>query len=56
MGAYNPVVPGGRAVALEPVGLREESPGTTEQDAGLIASGGDPRESATENIPPPLRW
>ena len=29
----------------------EESPGFTEQDAGFNASGGDPKESATENKP-----
>ena len=31
--------------------LREESPGSMETQCRLIAGGGNPRESATENIP-----
>ena len=31
---------------------REESPGSRETRCRLTAGGGDPRESATENIPP----
>jgi len=31
---------------------REESPGSTEMRCRLTAGGGDPRDSATENIPP----
>lgn len=30
----------------------EESPGSIKAGCWLTASGGDPRESATENIPP----
>lgn len=32
--------------------MREESPGSVEQRQSLTATGGDPRESATETIPP----
>jgi len=32
---------------------REESPGSTGQGWSLTATGGDPRESATENKPHP---
>lgn len=31
---------------------KEESPGSLKAGCWLMASGGDPRESATENIPP----
>jgi len=33
----------------------EESPGSTETRCRLTAGGGDPRDSATENKPPPAR-
>jgi len=32
--------------------VTEESPGSTGQGQSLTATGGDPRESATETIPP----
>ena len=32
--------------------LIEESPGSTEEQCRITSGGGDPRESATENIPP----
>src|SRR5690606_21802663 len=33
----------------------EESPGSMEARCRLAAGGGDPRESATESVPPPAR-
>ena len=39
-------------VAGEAIVSREESPGSVEQRQSLTATGGDPRESATETIPP----
>ena len=36
------------------IGGREESPGSIEQRQSLTATGSDPRESATETIPPHL--
>lgn len=39
-------------VAGEAIASREESPGSIEQRQSLTATGGDPRESATETIPP----
>lgn len=41
-----------RMVAGEAIASREESPGSVEQRQSLTATGGDPRESATETIPP----
>jgi hypothetical protein len=48
-------MPDGRMAALRPsrmAGRREESPGSTEARCRVTPGGGDPRESATENIPP----
>ncbi len=45
-------VPVCRMVAGEAIVSREESPGSVEQRQSLTATGGDPRESATETIPP----
>ena len=45
-------VPVCRMVAGEAIASREESPGRVEQRQSLTATGGDPRESATETIPP----
>lgn len=39
-------------IRRSPVFTQEESPGSTEQRQLLTATGGDPRESATETIPP----
>ena len=39
-------------VAGGAIASREESPGSVEQRQSLTATGGDPRESATETIPP----
>ena len=32
--------------------IKEESPGSTKTQCQLMAGGGDPRDSATENKPP----
>ena len=42
--------PDKRLIAL--INFKEESPGSTETRCQLIAGGGDPRDSATENKPP----
>src|SRR5260370_42567412 len=44
-------MPDGRMAALR-VLRGEESPGSTEARCRVTPGGGDPRESATENIPP----
>jgi hypothetical protein len=54
-GIPNLPMPDGRMAALGPgfrLGRREESPGSTEARCRVTPGGGDPRESATENIPP----
>ena len=46
--------PDGRMVAALPFieGRGEESPGSTETRCRVTPGGGDPRDSATESIPP----
>ena len=43
-------LPDERLVAL--INFEEESPGSTKTQCQLMAGGGDPRDSATENKPP----
>ena len=55
-----PMGPAGRTAAAGCLALWrsapvEESPGSMEARWRLTAAGGDPRESATENKPPPVR-
>ena len=43
-------LPDKRLIALT---IKEESPGSTKTWCQLMAGGGNPRDSATENKPPP---
>ena len=51
-GASKPGRPVGRMAARREKSLREESPGSMEARCRVTPGGGDPRESATESIPP----
>ena len=46
----NLILPDKWLIAL--INFKEESPGSTKTQCQLMAGGGDPRDSATENKPP----